>query len=169
MKSMILLLTIMLAAIGHNMVAQNDAIEKQDSTVTFGKDDVFVLLTSISVTSPGPGMVLQKFQYTSEYCTLRETERPVDDTLIVFTHQYTSHELEMSRDSLQKLSPIIDMNKELPLLKGTRFQELYRMLEGKRVWVIDRNTMTKETVTLLETTAICCTLGGCFSAGERSD
>ena len=56
----------MLAAIGHNMVAQNDAIEKQDSTVTFGKDDVFVLLTSISVTSPGPGMVLQKFQYTSE-------------------------------------------------------------------------------------------------------
>lgn len=143
------------------IVGYAKAMNVPDSTVTFGKDDVFVILTSIAENTQGPGMVLQEFQYAAEYWSLRD-KRPVDDTLIVFSHQYTIHELEMSRDSLQKLSPMIDMDKELPLLKGERFQELRQVLEGKRVWLIDRNTMTEETITLLETSARFTMLGGCF-------
>lgn len=120
MKRLFLLLTMTFVIVGYAK-----AMNVPDSTVTFGNNDVFVLLTFISMTSPGLGMVL-------------------------------------TRDSLQKLSPMIDMDKELSLLKGERFQELRQILEGKRVWLIDRNAMTKETITLLETSARFIMLGGCF-------
>lgn len=54
------------------------------------------------------------------------------------------------KDFMEKVEAI-DLDEQLSRLKSGDDEAFVKSMEGKRIWIIDRNTMTDSTITLVET------------------
>ena len=152
MKTLILLLSILIMAVGYTNASDIKAI---DSTAMPDKEhDVFVLLTSTpSSHYEGTGGMIVSVKSEDEQREWMDYCLNKGDTILIFTCEFIDNKAVMPRSFLQKIKPI-DIDKVLSSLQEFNVMEMCEKLKGKRIWVIDRNDMTDKTITLTETDAV---------------
>lgn len=152
-----------------------------DSLAVFEEGDVFAFLTAdtaknmegIQVEKDVPLMFTRAIEGTVIYHYLSASKTISiefgnyywkGDTLEKNMHQYVYQSfmdlnlkpgermkiVTMPKDFVEKVKAI-DLDEQLFRLKSGDDEAFVKSMEGKRIWIIDKNTMTDSTITLVET------------------
>ena len=150
-----------------------EKLEQPDSLTIFEEGDVFALLTADTVENTEGVQVLHlsknEIHIVYDYIS-------VSNSIIIkfINYQWNGDSLGISRRLYEYYTSImkpegeimkiitkpknflkevetVDLDEQLSLLKCGDDDVFVKSLEGKRIWIIDRNTITDSTITLVET------------------